>query len=286
MGTNLTLPGTGWPTTALPALVITAAADRPVPFAVPSLPASRYWTAILSGWVVGAAGTPLACSTINLPHQPHALCCIPVLASSVPGLVSVTRRKTLHGRFGLLRAIRMAQQAAGPQGLATLVINSYICFPSVLQICKVRSCLIQTTGTRRTQESTAMGQQWEVGKAVIVNKRELFVTGTLPPARKGEAGRYLLETLDRSKAYEWTPFRGLKLVRGELVRPDRARKRKAQRRAEKRAKAGASTRVRAVTNRGLFARLSALFRRRVKRRRKVTITRPPGAAIGTPPGQP
>lgn len=129
-------------------------------------------------------------------------------------------------------------------------------------------------------------QVWEVGRSVIVNKMELFITGTMPPRRKGEAGRFVLETLDRSKAYEFAPFRGLKLIRGELVRPERAKKRKAAARAARRAKGATTSRpqVRAVSNKGLFARLIARFRKPVKRGRKVTITRPPGADIGPPPG--
>lgn len=130
-------------------------------------------------------------------------------------------------------------------------------------------------------------QAWAVGNTVNVGGRLLSITGQLPPKRKGEAARWELQSGDGQRAYTFTPFRGLRLIRGEHVRPDKVRKRKAARRAAARGRQAPAAggngprRVRAVTNKGPWRRLLALFGKRRKPRAKVTITRPPGAEIGT-----
>lgn len=129
-------------------------------------------------------------------------------------------------------------------------------------------------------------QAWQVGQTVNLGGRQLLVMGRGDKRAKGEAAPWLLETGDGQRAYEWVPFRGLKLVRGDLVRPARAARRRKQR-AE--AKAGKVGRVQTMTQvapkGGLFRRLLARFGRRVKPPSDVTITRPPGADIRGQPGQ-
>lgn len=131
---------------------------------------------------------------------------------------------------------------------------------------------------------------WAVGNLVNVGGRQLLVTGQLPPKRKGEAARWELQSGDGTRAYTFAPFRGLRLIRGEHVRPDKVRRRKAARRAAAKGRQPSAIgdnrpqRMRAVTNKGPWGRLLALFRKRRKARYKVTITRPPGAAIGTDQG--
>lgn len=108
----------------------------------------------------------------------------------------------------------------------------------------------------------ASKQQWAVGSTVKVGGLELFVQGTAEPTKPGEPRGYLVETLDRSKAYVWRPFRGLKLIRGELVRPNRKRKPRAARQVERRAapvQAPAAPPPALVPTGGLWSRLKARF---------------------------
>lgn len=81
-------------------------------------------------------------------------------------------------------------------------------------------------------------QRWAVGARVVVGSRKYIVTGELPPPEPGSgiAQGYVLDSLDHAKTYEYTPFRGLTLIRGDLVRPGRAARRKAARAAAKAAK--------------------------------------------------
>lgn len=124
--------------------------------------------------------------------------------------------------------------------------------------------------------------QWAVGQSVQLGGRTLRVTGRGEKRAKGEAAPWLLETEDGTSAYEWVPFRGLKLVRGEPVRPARAARRRAQRRAAKvmANKGQVRKRTRMVAKGGLFTRLLARFGKRNKRASHSTITRPPGPEIG------
>lgn len=118
-------------------------------------------------------------------------------------------------------------------------------------------------------------QVWEVGKAVQVGGHWLLVTERLPPRQPGEAGRWALQTGDGSKAYEWTPFRGLKLVRGELTRVRKRPRKKAK--VAKTVTAGGRPVL--VPRGSLWQRLTAHFGKRVKPRPHSTITRAPGATI-------
>lgn len=81
-------------------------------------------------------------------------------------------------------------------------------------------------------------QRWTVGARVTVGSRKYIVTGELPPPVPGSgiAQGYVLDSMDHTKTYEYTPFRGLTLIRGDLVRPGRAARRKAARAAAKAAK--------------------------------------------------
>lgn len=82
-------------------------------------------------------------------------------------------------------------------------------------------------------------QRWEVGAQVKLGGREYIVAGEMPPPEPGSglAQGWVLDTLDHSKTYEYIPWQGLRLIRGDLVRPARAARRKAARAAAKAAKA-------------------------------------------------
>jgi hypothetical protein len=132
-------------------------------------------------------------------------------------------------------------------------------------------------------------QQWTVGQTVKVGGIELFVQGEAAPTKPGEPRGYLVETLDRQKAYIWRPFRGLKLIRGELVRPGRKRKPKAAR-----VRQAPVPQAAMVARGGLWSRLKARFGLRrlaqskpavkpPKARRKSHSPGPPGGQIDGPP---
>lgn len=101
-------------------------------------------------------------------------------------------------------------------------------------------------------------QQWAVGSTVKVGGLELFVQGEAAPTKPGEPRGYLVETLDRQKAYVWRPFRGLKLIRGELVRPNRKRTPKAAR-PVRAGRAPRQPQAAMVAHGGLWSRLKARF---------------------------
>lgn len=124
-------------------------------------------------------------------------------------------------------------------------------------------------------------QQWEVGHTVNLGGRELLVTGRGDKRAKGEAAPWLLQSPDGQRAYEWVPFRGLRLVRGEPVRPARAARRKRQRIEAKQHKVRQA--LRPVTNKGLWGRLLARLRPSRKPPANKTITRAPGATNGPQP---
>jgi hypothetical protein len=80
-------------------------------------------------------------------------------------------------------------------------------------------------------------QVWAIGATVKLGGRQYLVVGMEPPRAKGEGPCWVLDTLDHTKTYTYVAFRGLQLIRGDLVRPARAARRKAAYAAARAAKA-------------------------------------------------
>jgi hypothetical protein len=120
-------------------------------------------------------------------------------------------------------------------------------------------------------------QDWSIGQEVSLGGRRYVVKDHLPAKEPGQAARRVLSPVgDPSRVYEYTPFRGLELKSGELVRPRRKRVRKHRGTV---AAQVPSAPVTAIKPKGrLVARLARFFGWR-KAPADQTITRAPGAAI-------
>jgi hypothetical protein len=127
-------------------------------------------------------------------------------------------------------------------------------------------------------------QEWAIGNTVRMWGNAYVILDQLPPKEPGQAKRWVLQTEDKARVYEWVPFRGLTLVSGQPTTPKRVRNRK---RKATIARPAPTPRAPQLVRKGtLWHRLARVLglRKPPKTRGNPDAVKAPGRPISTPPG--